>query len=62
MAENRYFVTFGVSGSHGYFLDCGEVSVNDYGLSPGMLAQDIQTTVSKKINNPSVVIINFWRL
>lgn len=62
MVENHYFVTFGVTGAHGYFLDSKEVIVNDYGLSPGMLAQYIQNVVSKETNDPSVVIINFWKL
>ena len=65
--EKEYFVTFGFipEGHHHYTFNSIrvktlEMRVKD--LTPGELAQYLEEEASSILDNPSVVIFNYWEM
>lgn len=62
-----YFVTYGYipEGSHTYSLNSivfHTLYTDTYKLSPGKLALYLEEEVSKFIDCPSLVILNYWEM
>ena len=59
MNKSKYYVSFMNYEGHPNSM---EVEIDDFGNTPGMLAEILEGEVARIVHDQSVVIINFWKL
>ena len=59
MNKSKYYVSFIDYEGHPNSM---EVDVDDFGHTPGMLAEILEGEVARIMHDQSVVIVNFWKM